>query len=109
MQFRLVADSIRNHTRLDTFLEHFTVTARVPRERREPIACPWLIDAVRAVAAKLKWRFGRRAAEDHFPLFRKAANRGSAFDQRDDKAPRLSAGHSRTPVRRQVPFQPSKA
>jgi hypothetical protein len=54
MQFGSVADSIRSHTRLDTFLEHFTVTARVPRERREPIARPWLIDAVRAVAAKLK-------------------------------------------------------
>jgi hypothetical protein len=76
MQFGSVADSIRIHARLDTFLEHFTVTARVSREGREPISCPWLIDAARAVAAKLKWRFGRRAAEDCFPLFRKAANGG---------------------------------
>jgi hypothetical protein len=109
MQFGSVADSIRIHARLDTFLEHFTVTARVSREGREPISCPWLIDAARAVAAKLKCALAGGLLKTIFRYSAKPPTAGSAFDRRDDKAPRLSAGHSRTPVRRQVPFQPSKA
>jgi len=60
----LVAESKTIHARLDTLLEHFTVTACVSRKRRDPISCPWLVDAVRAAAAKSKSALSGRLVKD---------------------------------------------